>query len=120
MCPGFESLIRHHFPLSLMTFGRVVALLLLSCLAGAAAAQVRAIPAEAKRGRIEHVQEMVVAIDGKPRRLAPGAQIRSASNSLLVPMAIPKGAQVRYVADRDGSIREVWILSAQELAKERR
>jgi hypothetical protein len=101
-----------------MTFARVVALLLLSCLAGAATAQVRTIPAEAKRGRIEHVQDTTVAIDGKRHRLLPGAQIRSASNTLIVPMAIPKGARARYLADDGGNVRRVWLLSPQELAAE--
>ena len=103
-----------------MTFARLVVLLLLSCLAAAAAAQLRAIPAEAKRGRIEHVQDMMVAIDGKPHRLLPGAQIRSASNTLLVPIAIPKGAPARYLVDDAGNVRQVWILSPLELAGEQR
>ena len=103
-----------------MSLARLVMLSVLSTFAAAAAAQLRTIPAEAKRGRIEHVQETTVAIDGKRYRLLPGAQIRSASNTLLVPMAIPKGAAARYLADGDGSIRQVWILSAQELAKESR
>ncbi|HEX7054191.1 MAG TPA: hypothetical protein VF211_09720 [Burkholderiales bacterium] len=103
-----------------MTLARIAVLLLLSCLVPAALAQLRTIPAEAKRGRIEHVQETIVAIDGKRYRLAPGARIRSASNTLLVPMAIPRGARARYLAHRDGSIREVWILSPQELAAEPR
>ena len=110
-----------------MTFSRLVVLpirltafVLLSSLAAAAAAQLRAIPAEAKRGRIEHVQDTIVAIDGKRYRLLPGAQIRSASNTFLVPMAIPKGAPARYLVDDAGNVRQVWILSPLELAGEGR
>ena len=101
-----------------MTFARIVAVLLLSCLAATASAQLRTIPAEAKRGRIEHVQDTIVSIDGKRHRLLPGAQIRSASNTLLVPIAIPKGAQARYLVDDAGNVRQVWILSPLELASE--
>ncbi|HLS86626.1 MAG TPA: hypothetical protein VK043_10050 [Burkholderiales bacterium] len=101
-----------------MTIARLVAVLVLISLAAGAAAQLRTLPAESKRGKIEHVREMIVAIDGKARRLAPGAQIRGPSNTLLVPMAIPRGALARYTLDSQGQIRQVWILSPQELAKE--
>jgi hypothetical protein len=82
-----------------------------------AAAQVRSIPAEAKRGEIRHLQEMDVAIDGKPMRLAAGAQIRDESNRVLLPTALPAGARVKYTLDQAGYVFRVWILSAQEAAQ---
>ena len=48
-------------------------LLAAALLVNPAAAQLRTIPADAKLGEIRHVQEMLVELDGKPQRLAPGA-----------------------------------------------
>ena len=77
-------------------------------------AQVRAIPGDAKRGEIRHVENMLVQIDGTPQRLAPGAQIRDASNRVLVPTALPAGAQVKYLLNEEGMVRRVWILTPEE------
>ena len=62
--------------------------LLAALLANPAAAQLRTIPADAKLGEIRHVQEMLVELDGKPQRLAPGAQIRDADNRLMLPVSL--------------------------------
>ncbi len=83
----------------------------------AAHAEVRSIPAQAKGGAIRHVQDAMVSIDGKELRLAPGAQIRDASNRLVVPTAVPAGAQVKYLVDEQGLVRRVWILTPEEAAK---
>ena len=86
-------------------------------LASAAAhAQLRTIPQEAKRGEMRHLRDMVVAIDGVPQRLSPAAQIRDAANRIVVPTALPAGAQVRYLLDREGLVRQVWILTPLEAA----
>jgi len=96
---------------------RSAALVLLLACAGSALAQLRPIPANAERGEISHVQGMTVAIDGTERQLAPGAQIRSASNLIIVPSAIPPGSLARYTVDANGVIRQVWILNPQEAAQ---
>jgi hypothetical protein len=77
-------------------------------------AQVRAIPGDAKRGEIRHVENMQVQIDGMPQRLAPGAQIRDASNRVVVPTALPAGVQVKYLLNEEGMVRQVWILTPEE------
>jgi hypothetical protein len=82
--------------------------------ANPALAQLRTIPQEAKRGQMSHLQEMVVAIDGKPVRLSPGAQIRDPDNRLVLPVSLPANSDVRYVADENGAVHRVWILTAQE------
>jgi hypothetical protein len=82
-----------------------------------ASAQLRTVPANAKGGKIEHVQDMLVAIDGVQKRLAPGAQIRDASNRLVLPVALAAGTPVKYLLDPDGMVRQVWILSPQEAAR---
>ena len=89
-----------------------------ACLVSAGAlAQLRSIPQDAKRGVMRHVQDMTVEIDGKPQRLAAGAQIRDASNRIVVPMAVPKATAVRYLTNPEGQVRRVWILSPEEAAK---
>ena len=85
--------------------------------ASSALAQLRSLPDDAKRGRIRHVQEMLVEIDGTQIRLAPGAQIRSPENRLLVPSAVPTGALVKYTLDKGGLLQRVWLLTDEEAAR---
>ena len=80
-------------------------------------AQVRSIPEEAKSGTIRHLQDMAVEISGKREHLAPGAQIRDASNRIVVPAALPPGARVKYLVDGAGMVRQVWILTPEEAAR---
>jgi hypothetical protein len=96
---------------------RFVLILVLIGFATAAGAQLRTIPAEAKRGEIRHVQEMLVEIDGKPQRLSPGAQIRDSDNRLVVPMSLVDKLDAKYVMDGLGNVHRVWILTAQERAQ---
>jgi len=91
-------------------------LLILALFASAAAAQLRTIPADAQRAEMRHVQENVVELNGQRAQLAPGAQIRDASNRVIVPAALPSGALVKYRLDASGHVREVWILTPQEAA----
>ena len=93
------------------------ALALTFVLSTSAYAQLRSIPDEAKRGEIRHLQDMVVAIDGVPQRLAPGAQIRDAANRVVVPAAVAAGTEVKYVMNGEGLVRQIWILSPAEAAK---
>ena len=99
---------------------RLLTLLLLLGFAAATQAQLRTLPQDAKRGRIQHVQDMDVAIDGHRRRLAVGAQIRDASNRIVVPAAIPAGAQASYTVNPDGHVGRVWLLTPQEAASQGR
>jgi hypothetical protein len=95
--------------------GRIFLLLMLFVI-GNAQAQLRTIPDAAKRGEMSHVQEMIVAIDGAAQRLSPGAQIRDASNRLIVPAALPGGSRVKYLLDNEGMVYRVWILTPEEAA----
>jgi len=87
------------------------------CLAGLAHAQLRSMPADAKRGHIRHLQEMVVLIDGRQAQLARGAQVRDAHNRILVPAAIPPGSLVKYTVNAQGQVSAVWILTAYEAGR---
>jgi len=95
---------------------RCLALILLLSLAATAAAQLRTIPKEARLGEIRHLQEMIVEIDGKPRHLAPGAQIRDPDNRLVVPASLTGKSHARYLVDGSGMVHRVWILSPREKA----
>ena len=91
--------------------------LLLMFAAGAAQAQLRTIPADAKRAAMSHVQGMTVLIDDKKVELAAGAQIRDGRNMIVVPTAVPPGVVVKYLLDTQGQVGRVWILSPQEAAQ---
>jgi hypothetical protein len=94
----------------------------------AAVAQVRSIPAEARRGLLTHIQGTSVNMrhagfhfwwwsDGKTLQLSSGAQIRDASNLIIPPTAVPPGSLVKYTLDEAGYVHRVWILTQQEAAQ---
>ncbi len=97
---------------------RLLAALLLALVCAGAAAQAlnRPIPADAKRGTIRHLQEMVVEINGQAMQLSAGAQIRDASNLIVLPSALPPGALAKYTLSPQGQVQRVWILTAEEAA----
>ena len=103
--------------MNLAKLTRAIALCLLAALPPAALAQLRTIPADARRGEIRHVQGMLVEIDGKRVLLAPGTQIRDASNRGIVPSAVPPGATIRYLLDAQGNPFRIWLLSPEEAAQ---
>jgi hypothetical protein len=96
---------------------RSLAVAVILCLAGLAHAQLRALPADARVGKIRHLQEMVVQIDGKQARLSRGAQVRDAHNRILMPTAIPADSLVKYTLNAQGDVSAVWILTAQEAGR---
>ena len=85
--------------------------------AAAAQAQLRTIPAAAKRATLSHVQGMTVEIDGKRTELAAGAQIRDERNLIVLPTALPAGVLVKFLPDAQGRAWRIWILSPQEAAQ---
>ena len=82
-----------------------------------AQAQLRTIPADAKRATMSHMQGMTMDLNGKQADLAAGAQLRDAENRIVVPTAFPSGALVKYQVGPDGKLTRVWILSPQEAAQ---
>ena len=77
----------------------------------------RLIPPDAKRGTMVPVQGMAVEIDGKRVELAAGAQVRDERNLIVLPMALPKSALVKYQLGADGRLLRAWILSPREAAQ---
>jgi len=96
---------------------RALALVAVALFAVAAFAQLRTIPADAKRAKMSHVQERIVELDGKREMLAPGVQIRDAMNRIMVPNALPANSLVKYRRDASGTVHEVWILTPTEAAQ---
>ncbi|HSA90199.1 MAG TPA: hypothetical protein VLF42_09905 [Burkholderiales bacterium] len=93
---------------------RVLALIVFASCSALATAQLRTIPEDAILGLLRHLEAMVVEIDGKPRSLSPGAQIRDPDNRLVLPASLLEKTQVRYLVDSAGMVHRVWILSAAE------
>ncbi len=89
----------------------------LALAAVAAQAQLRTIPADAKRGTLSHVQEMIVLLDGKQARLSAGAQIRDQNNRVVVPTQLPKESKVKWLPDAAGHLHRIWIMTPQEIAQ---
>jgi hypothetical protein len=87
------------------------------CAAGSAQAQLRTLPADAKRATMRHIQGMTVEINGERTELATGAQIRDANNMIVLPAALPPGVLVKYIPDPQGQVWRIWILSPQEAAQ---
>ncbi len=96
---------------------RVILLIAAIALASSAQAQLRTIPAEAKRATLSHVEGMTVEIDGKRVQLAAGTQIRDGRNMIVVPAAVPPGVLIKYLPDAQGQVARIWILSPQEAAQ---
>jgi len=96
---------------------RAIALIAAACFASLALAQLRTIPADAKRARMSHVEERIVQLDGKREMLAPGAQIRDTDNRIIVPNALPANSLVKYRRDAGGAVHDVWILTPKEAAQ---
>jgi hypothetical protein len=95
-------------------------LLGLSLLAGALSAHAldRFFPPIAKRGTFSLADFPAVAMDGKVRKLSPGAWIRNENNTTEVP-AMLRGREftVNYTENLEGDIDRVWILSGEEAQK---
>jgi hypothetical protein len=81
----------------------------------------RDFPKNAQRAEMTFVALPDVLIDGQPERLDHSARIYSERNSLLVPHRVNgRTAIVNYQRQgRDGSgkVRQVWILTPEEVAK---
>ena len=85
--------------------------------AGAAQAQLRSIPEDARRGEMRHLQETVVELNGSAVRLAPSAQIRDESNRIVLPSTVVQRVLVKYLADPQGQPTRIWILTPAEAAQ---
>jgi len=88
-------------------------------LAGSGHAQVRTLPAAAKRATVGDRPHVLpyVELGGKVARLAPGGVIYDQSNRTVVHGALPAGADVAFTTDMRGDIARIYILTPQEQAQ---
>jgi hypothetical protein len=97
---------------------RCVLALLLTFGATLSAQAQRVFQANALRGELVITQPPEALLNGKPARLAPGARIRNQLNMVqLSGSLLGQKLAVNYTVDGAGDLRDVWILSADELAK---
>jgi hypothetical protein len=91
------------------------ALFLLMCCPLIAHAQLRAIPPDAIKAKMQPPQDGLVEMGKHVFRLAPGAHIRSTDNRIMLPVMITSEQVVRYKLDANGDLYRVWILSPDEI-----
>jgi len=98
----------------------LVATTALTSAAAMAQGLLRPFPNSARRGLLEVTAPPQVLLNGKPARLSPGARIKG-SNNLIVMSGTLVGQQVlvNYVADNQGMLHEVWILTPAEAQQKR-
>ena len=96
---------------------RILLVVLFAAYCVAAAAQVRTIPDDAKRGVMSHLEVMTVSLDGQPIELAAGVLIRDAENRIILPTYLPQDSVVKYQLDAESRIRRVWVLTPDEAAQ---
>lgn len=78
-------------------------------------AQLRAIPPDAVKATMQPPQHGLLEMGKYVFRLAPGAQIRSTDNRIMLPVMIGSEQVVRYLLDANGDLSRVWILSPEEI-----
>jgi hypothetical protein len=84
-----------------------------------AVAQVQRIfPQNALRGAVVFGQAPEITLNGQLARLAPGARIRDPNNMTVVPGGLIGGRfLVHYTIDLYGLVKDVWILTPGEAAR---
>ena len=77
----------------------------------------RQFPKQALRGLMVFGEPPEILLNNTPSRLAPGARIRN-ENNMLVLSGTLTGTRitVHYTVDNGGQVKDVWLLSAGELA----
>jgi hypothetical protein len=94
--------------------------LLVACLLfpGAGYAQLRTLPANAKRATVGQPQVLpYVELGGKVVRLAPGGVIYDQNNRTIVHGALPADTDVVFTTDMHGDVARIYILTPQEQAQ---
>jgi len=79
----------------------------------------RRFPANALRGEAVFHPAPGIQINGQAAQLAPGARIRNTDNLIVMPASLVGGkAEVHYTVDNLGMVKDVWILTTEERAKQ--
>ena len=81
-------------------------------------AQLRTLPANAKRATVGQPQVLpYVQLSGKVVKLAPGGVIYDQNNRTIVHGALPPGADVAITPDMNGDVARIYILTPLEQAQ---
>lgn len=101
------------------TLGVALAFVAVAALTAAdlAWAQFRNLPAKAKRATLKGYENPFVFLGNERLRLAPGAVIYDTSNRTIVPLALPKQADVVFTTDNTGAVMRIYLLTPQEIQK---
>jgi hypothetical protein len=92
---------------------------LAACAAAASAQIQRPYTASTLRGELVITQPPDALLNGQPARLAPGGRIRGVDNLLqLSGGLVGQRLVVHYTLDPLGLLMDVWILTAQERARQ--
>jgi hypothetical protein len=81
-------------------------------------AQARAIPVEAKRSKIAPYNTSYLVVENQLIRLLPGARIYSDQHRTITPSKVPPGVIARIRYNDNAEIRDVWILTPEEIARQ--
>jgi hypothetical protein len=81
-------------------------------------AQSRAIPVEARRSKIAPYNTSYLLVENQRVRLLPGARVYSEQNRSMTPSKVPQDVIARIRYNDTGEIREVWILTPEEIARQ--
>jgi hypothetical protein len=88
--------------------------MLMLCLPLLAHAQVRTIPEDAIKASMKPPANGYAEVGKYTFRLAPGVQIRSTDNRIVLPMMMVSEQLVRYKLDARGDLFRVWVLTDEE------
>jgi hypothetical protein len=80
-------------------------------------AQARAIPIEARRAKIAPYNTSFLRVENQLVRLLPGVRIYNDQNRTITPGKVPQDAIARIRYNDSGEIRELWILTSEEIAR---
>ena len=83
----------------------------------AGTAQSREIPAEARRAKIAPGDTSTLLVNKKPVHLLAGARIYNQSNRTIRPGQVPQNAVARVRYNDRSEIRDVWLLTPEEIAQ---
>ena len=99
------------------TLGLALSLVAVTALsvADVAWAQMRTLPAKAKRATLQAYQNPFVFLGDLQLRLAPGAVIYDTNNRTIVPLSLPAPADVVFTTDQTGAVTRIYVLTPQEI-----
>lgn len=83
----------------------------------ASLAQSRAIPVEARRAKIAPIDTSTLLVNKKPVHLLAGARIYDENNRTIRPGRVPENVLARVRYNDRSEIRDVWILTPEEIAQ---